>query len=142
MASYEASSAATAEQTTHRAFLHWIGYAPAFAFAVLAIVLSGAGWLSALLFLIAAYLFAAHAIRQWCTEITVTNRRVIYKTGLISRDTVEISVHKIEGVELRQGLLARLLNYGNMSIRGTGIGTVSLNRIAEPLALRKALTML
>jgi uncharacterized membrane protein YdbT with pleckstrin-like domain len=139
MSSYEASSAVTGEKTIHRAFLHWIGYVPAFALALFAIWLSSLVWIAGLLFAGAAYIFAAHAIRQFCTEIVVTDRRLIYKTGLVSRDTVEIGASKVEGVELRQGLLGRLLGYGDLSIRGTGIGTVALRGVAEPVALRRAL---
>jgi uncharacterized membrane protein YdbT with pleckstrin-like domain len=142
MASYEKSSAALAEATTHRAHLHWIGYAPAFIVGVIAIIARSLPAFAYLLFACAAYLFIQHAIRQWCTEILVTNRRVVYKTGLISRNTIEVTAQKIEGVEVEQSILGRLLNYGTLSIRGTGIGTMKLTSVIAPLALRRALTVL
>jgi uncharacterized membrane protein YdbT with pleckstrin-like domain len=51
-------------------------------------------------------------LEQWITEIAVTDRRVIYKTGLIRRQTAEMNMDKIESVKVDQSLLGRLLNYG------------------------------
>jgi hypothetical protein len=48
-------------------------------------------------------------IRHWTSEFAVTDRRVIIKVGLISRQTIEINMSKVESVEVRQGILARLL---------------------------------
>ncbi len=53
-----------------------------------------------LLFALVAWLRAA--IRQWTTELAVTDRRVIYKSGLISRHTLEMNRSKIESVDVDQ----------------------------------------
>nr|WP_272481451.1 PH domain-containing protein [Bradyrhizobium japonicum] len=34
--------------------------------------------------------------RQWTTELVITDRRVIYKTGFIRRSTVEMNMDKVE----------------------------------------------
>jgi uncharacterized membrane protein YdbT with pleckstrin-like domain len=78
-------------------------------------------------------------LRRVSTEIVVTDRRVIYKTGLVGRRTVEMNVSKIETVDVLQGLLARLLGYGTVVIRGTGAGFEPLRRVAQPLELRSAI---
>jgi len=77
---------------------------------------------------------------RWITEFAVTNRRVIYKRGFISRHTVEMNMDKIESVDVDQSLLGRMLNYGTIHVLGTGQGIESLPRIAAPLALRNAIT--
>ena len=77
---------------------------------------------------------------RWITEFAVTDRRVIYKCGFIKRHTVEMNMDKIESVDVDQSLLGRLLNYGTIHVFGTGEGIESLRRIAEPLALRNAIT--
>ena len=74
------------------------------------------------------------------TEFAVTDRRVIYKCGFISRHTVEMNMDKIESVDVDQSLLGRMLGYGNIHVLGTGQGIESLPRIAAPLALRNAIT--
>jgi uncharacterized membrane protein YdbT with pleckstrin-like domain len=47
---------------------------------------------------------------------------------------------KVETVQVDQPVLGRLLNYGTVHIRGTGTGIEHLDRIADPLALRTAIT--
>ena len=83
-------------------------------------------------------LFGA-VIRDATTEIVVTDRRVIYKRGLIWRHTIEMNMSKIETVDVAQGILGRVLGFGTVLVRGTGAGLEPLSRIAEPLALRSAI---
>jgi uncharacterized membrane protein YdbT with pleckstrin-like domain len=77
---------------------------------------------------------------RWITEFAVTDRRVIYKCGFISRHTVEMNMDKIESVDVDQSLLGRMLDYGTIHVLGTGEGIESLRHIAAPLALRSAIT--
>ncbi len=78
--------------------------------------------------------------RSFTTEIAVTTTRVIYKTGFIRRHTVEMNMDKVESVDVDQSLLGRLLGYGSVRIRGTGASLEKLDYIAQPLALRNAIT--
>jgi uncharacterized membrane protein YdbT with pleckstrin-like domain len=75
----------------------------------------------------------------WTTEIGVTNQRFIYKRGLIWRTTQELQLRAIEEVNLRQGLLGRLFNFGRLDLRGTGVDDLTLPTLADPIGLRKAL---
>ena len=77
-------------------------------------------------------------IRHWTSEFAVTDRRVIIKVGLISRQTIEINMSKVESVEVRQGILARLLNYGTIVVIGTGGTKEPFDMIDDPLAFRRA----
>ena len=72
------------------------------------------------------------------SEFAVTNKRVIMKTGWISRQVLELNLHKIESVNVDQSLLGRLLGYGTITIIGTGGTRETFDRIAHPLAFRKA----
>jgi len=87
----------------------------------------------------ALQLFSAW-LNRWTTEIAVTDRRVIYKTGLISRRTVEMNMDKVESVDVTQDIFGRIFNYGTVLIRGTGASLEPLSTIATPLALRNAIT--
>jgi uncharacterized membrane protein YdbT with pleckstrin-like domain len=89
--------------------------------------------------LIGIYVFIARTIKRATTEIAVTNRRFVVKTGLFSRSTQEVALEKIEEIKLRQSFWGRLLDYGSMDIRGTGVGNIQLPNIDEPLVLRKAI---
>lgn len=78
-------------------------------------------------------------IIRMSTEIAVTTRRLIYKTGLVRRLAEEINIDRVEGVTVSQGFLARILGYGNVVVRGMGVGELVLPTIAEPVTFRKAI---
>jgi uncharacterized membrane protein YdbT with pleckstrin-like domain len=82
-------------------------------------------------------LFVAPLIDKWTDEFAITNKRVIVKTGLISRRTVELNLSKLESVNVDQSILGRILGFGTLHLVGTG-GTreVFLN-IKKPLTFRK-----
>ena len=91
--------------------------------------------------LIAVFGFAKwlHAfIRAWTTELAVTNFRVISKSGLIERQTVEQILNRVDSIEVTQGLLGRILDYGTVMITGTGVVHSPLSMIADPLGFRRA----
>lgn len=130
--------------------IHWIIYVPAMImllFALAALTRAGHGstgisWLiaaAALAVAGGAMLFSAW-FRRWTTEIDVSNRRIVYKRGFIKRHTVEMNMDKVESVDVDQSVLGRLLNYGDITIRGTGIGLEPLHTIGAPLDFRNHVT--
>jgi uncharacterized membrane protein YdbT with pleckstrin-like domain len=70
----------------------------------------------------------------------VTNRRVIYKKGLIRRQTNEMNMDKVESVKVEQLILGRIFVYGTVTILGTGEGFETLRTIASPIKLRNCIT--
>ena len=87
------------------------------------------------------YLLVASWIEQITTEIAVTNKRVIQKTGLIRRFTGEMNMDKVESVTVDQSILGRILGYGSIVVRGTGSGIEGLHHIADPLSLRSSIVV-
>ena len=71
------------------------------------------------------------------TEFAVTDRRIIAKTGLISRSTVELFLDKVEALQVDQSVMGRLLDFGTVSIHGTGATHEPFRNISAPLLLRK-----
>jgi LPXTG-motif cell wall-anchored protein len=96
-------------------------------------ILAGITMLAGLLILLSA------VIRRNTTELVLTNRRIITKRGLISRDTVEMNLSKVESLHVNQSLMGRILNYGDVSVVGTGASLEPLRGIGRPLELRKKL---
>ncbi len=88
--------------------------------------------------IVGLFLLASAWIQKKTTELAVTNKRVIVKKGLIRRDTVELNIQKIESVRVEQGLLARMFNYGTVVVAGGGNPVAPVERIADPLAFRRA----
>ena len=94
------------------------------------------------IFIIGFIVFLKMMINKWTTERVLTNSRYIQKTGWISRNTEEISIYKIEEVDLSQTILGRILVYGSISISGTGSGNIILKSIDNPLLFQKNLNNL
>ncbi len=78
-----------------------------------------------------------HMIVLWTTEIAVTTYRFVYKKGLISRDTKEVSLNKIEEITLSQSVFGRIFNFGGLTLRGTGVGVIELPNIDDPIRVRR-----
>ncbi|MGB9369190.1 MAG: PH domain-containing protein [Xanthobacteraceae bacterium] len=133
------------EKVGYQASLHWVTYLHGLlwlvAAAVVWMVLPGQ-WLGGLVTNTVVILLAACGVfflgqawfEWWITEIAITNRRVIYKHGLVSRQTDEMPVDKIETVQVDQSILGRILGYGRVTIRGTGGGGGSLGTLDAPIA--------
>src|SRR6185369_8645403 len=88
---------------------------------------------------IGAILIVIAVVGRLTTELVLTDRRIITKRGLISRDTLEMNLAKVESVRVNQGLMGRLLNYGDVTVVGTGASPEPLRGIADPLELRRKL---
>jgi uncharacterized membrane protein YdbT with pleckstrin-like domain len=83
-------------------------------------------------------LWIAPFIRQVTSEFAITTKRVIVKVGFISRRTLEMNLSKIETVNVDQSIMGRILNYGSITIIGTGGTREVFNDIASPMQFRKA----
>ena len=94
---------------------------------------------SFLLFIFGLVRFAQMMVVKATTEIAITNSRLVYKRGLVARHVGEISIDRIEGVNVLQPVLGRLLNYGRIMVRGMGVGEVLLPSIEDPIAFRRAI---
>lgn len=81
----------------------------------------------------------AAVVRRQTTELVLTDRRIILKRGFVSRDTVEMNLNKVESLHVNQGLMGRILDYGDVTVVGTGASLEPLRGIARPLELRKKL---
>jgi len=141
------------EKVLYSTNAHWIFYLPAIAawmLAVVLLVLSRATVTEAIILLCLAasavvaigalYLTAKAWFHRWTTETDVTNMRVVHKTGFIKRRTFEISLDKVESVDVNQSILGSILNYGSVTVRGVGEGAETIDMIASPLEFRNNIT--
>jgi uncharacterized membrane protein YdbT with pleckstrin-like domain len=142
------------EKVLYSTNAHWIFFLPAILLWVLAAVfflLSGmvpAGsalivvcWaLAAIIAVVALYRTVTAWFHRWTTETDVTNLRVVHKTGFISRKTFEMSLDKVESVDVNQSIMGRLFDYGDVTIMGVGEGKETITTIASPLSFRNSIT--
>lgn len=104
--------------------LHWVTHIPMVLWLLLVITFP---------FAIYEYLRLRH------TEQGVTNKRVVFKTGIISRKSEEMKLGSIETVEIDQGILGRILGYGNVRVTGRGTSDVLFRSVADPMAVKRAI---
>ena len=141
------------EKVLYSTNAHWIFYLRAIAAWIVAAVLlalsratitegivllclSGSGVVA----LAALYWTFTAWFHRWTTETDVTNLRVVHKTGFIKRRTFEMSLDKVESLDVNQSILGRILNYGDVTILGVGEGRETIRTIASPLAFRNFIT--
>jgi len=98
--------------------------------------------ISGFLFLYSILLGLQAIIIIFTTEFAVTNKRVIAKTGFIRRHTLEILLPKVESVAVHQNILGRLLNFGTVTVTGTGGTKESFRAIVEPIAVRRKINQI
>ncbi len=144
------------ETVLYETQLHWLIYLRA----ILALIICGllvggalslasdqrqyfslALWIGAAIFALLALSTGLGAfVRRTTTELAVTDHRVIYKTGLLSRHTLEMNLSKVESVDVNQTILGRICGYGTIIVRGTGGSLEPMRRIADPLTFRSHIT--
>ena len=140
MGNYVESNLIEGEQIVYQTRIHPIVFLPAAAVVIAGIGVGAAynpaGGLGMLVMGVA--LAIGGWLRQWASEFAVTNRRIIAKVGFMSARTGDINMSKVESVEVDQNIFASLLNYGTVTVIGTG-GTKELfDLIDDPLAFRRA----
>ena len=128
MSSYVEGAVVKGEQIVHTGHVSLWGLWHLIALGILLLPLFGIG----LIFLANAY------IRYKSTELAVTTKRIIVKYGFIRRQTIEINLNKAESIQVDQGILGRLFDFGTLVISGTGTSHAPLAGISEPMAFRKA----
>ncbi|ADM09452.1 hypothetical protein PB2503_06932 [Parvularcula bermudensis HTCC2503] len=104
---------------------------------------NGRFWVLATLLLAAAGTgrLIAHIVYLYTTEMAVTTSRFIYKRGFLRRHSQEVSLNKIEEINVDQSLLGRLMGFGRLTLKGTGVGQIHLPDIDNPLELRRAIEL-
>jgi uncharacterized membrane protein YdbT with pleckstrin-like domain len=128
------------ETVVYQARLHWIVYLGPVIVLGIGLVPAASGLLAgglALLTMGLVWLLAAW-VRQASSEFAVTTRRVIIKTGFLSRRTIDLNMSKVESIQVDQDIVGRLLNYGTITVIGTGGTKEPFPMIDDPLTFRHA----
>jgi uncharacterized membrane protein YdbT with pleckstrin-like domain len=135
-----------------RTHLHWFIYLSSITTLILALVVLATGMIFApdyayyveivagLLGIFGLLKLFVAWIKRSSTELAVTNRRIIHKTGFLSRTTSEMNREKVESVDVQQSLTGRIFGYGTVLVRGVGSTWEPFAHIANPLAFRSSIT--
>jgi uncharacterized membrane protein YdbT with pleckstrin-like domain len=141
------------ERVVYMTRLHWLVYLNAIVLLAIAVgVLIASSFttgdvqlaiqiVAAILALLAVSSGFRAFLRRATTELAITDHRVIYKSGLFSRHTLEMNRSKVESVDVDQTILGRVFGYGTVVVRGTGGSLEPLRNISDPIAFRTHITI-
>jgi len=124
---YIDDSLSDGEKVHERFRLHWIAQLPMIMWIILALPTFGATLLLALW----------EWLKLRSIELGVTNRRLIFKKGIISRKTEEMKLSSVETVEIIQGVLGRILGFGNVKITGRGLSDLVFRNVDDPMEVKR-----
>jgi len=143
--SYVKRTLGTKETELYSTGYHWLYWSGVsllvlpFLLTALGSMTSGSGWTYALLLLFAApcaygVYYLVHGI---ALEVAVTTDRFVKKSGLVSITSEEVSLDKIEEVNVEETILGRLFGFGTVSVHGTGTGKIYVHMMTDPIRLRR-----
>jgi uncharacterized membrane protein YdbT with pleckstrin-like domain len=139
--SYIEKNLMSGENILYRAKLHWVVFLWPVIWLVVAIILFSGGGRTApvggVFILIAIITGTAAFIKFSTSEFGITNKRVIVKVGWIRRNSLEVLLNKVEGIQVNQGILGRILGYGSITVSGTGGTKDPFHKISAPLEFRR-----
>jgi uncharacterized membrane protein YdbT with pleckstrin-like domain len=92
----------------------------------------------AVLMLAAIIVFSYGVAKRNATEMAVTNRRVLIKTGMGSRRTLDLMLSRVESIGVEETTMGRVFGYGSVVVRGTGGTPEPFMMIAHPQEFRRA----
>jgi uncharacterized membrane protein YdbT with pleckstrin-like domain len=126
------------ERIVYKAKLHWIviwkpcaliilGVACLFIFPIAGLIVLAIGLIAMI----------SPVIDYVTSEFGVTNKRVIIKVGLIRRRTLELLLRHVEAILVDQSVMGRVLNYGSVTLTGTGGVRETFGNISDPLEFRR-----
>lgn len=136
------------EVVIYRAKLHWAIFINAFLYLFLSVLTCAFNvwitepnqilWTISLLALVFALISVISSyIRLKTSEFAITNKRVLIKVGFIRRHSLEVLLHKVEGIGVNQSILGRIFGFGTIIVTGTGGTKETFDQIDSPLEFRK-----
>lgn len=133
----------------YEARVHWISYViPVFfivigSVGVLYFLLLGYKFMLGFMGIISLFLIflfikgIIKIIRNKNTKIYVTDNHLTFTTGILGKTLSDLSLNKLEGMQLQQSFLGKTLNFGTLVVT-TG-GMTHSYFIANPMELRNVL---
>lgn len=76
-------------------------------------------------------------LKKYLTEMVITDRRVVIKTGILSATTDELKLEKIESISVKKTLFGMIFNYGTIYFSGTGTTKVKFDFVSNPILSKK-----
>ncbi|MEO8396026.1 MAG: PH domain-containing protein [Chloroflexota bacterium] len=91
-------------------------------------------------FVFISLLFGFLAYRS--AEFGLTNRRVMIKTGIVRRHTLELNLRQIESFRVRETIVGRIMGYKTIVLTGSGGTNQTFRYVAQAREFQKKVTEL
>jgi hypothetical protein len=131
------------ETVVQRARLHWVVFLKAIAVTLIGVAVL---FIQPLIGAIIGGVGLVMAVPPWLerttSEFGVTSKRVIIKVGLIQRRTLELLIRQVEAISVDQSLAGRILDFGTITLTGTGGVRETFHNISNPLEFRRSIQSL
>ena len=138
--SYIQNNLQAGEEIKYRADIHWYIFVCPVVLILLgaffSLVPSGLLYYTGLIFLLLGLLqLVKKTFLKLGAEYVVTNKKVVLKSGFFSRDALELSLNKCEGLRVTQSVLGRILGFGAVVVTTGGV-TNTFEFIVDPVKFR------
>ena len=134
---YIESNLLPGEQVVYKAHLHRIIFVKSLlVIAVGLLLLALEPRVGGIVILVGLILALPAFIRYKTSEFGMTTKRVVIKVGFVRRRTVELLLRQIEAISVDQSLMGRMMNFGTITISGTGGVREVFTGVAAPLDFR------
>lgn len=138
--SYIQNNLQAGEEIKYKADIHWYIFAYPVILLLLSVFFSSAQtgffhYVSLFLLLSGLFQLIKRILLKMGTEYVVTNKKVILKSGILSRDALELVLNKREGIRINQSLMGRMLGFGSIVVTTGGV-TNKFDFITNPIKFR------
>lgn len=144
MENYVESNLLSGETIIYEAKHHWMIWTPPFLLLMVVMFvasqdedLTGTGLLAVGIFSLLIF-FLDPYLKIKTDVMAITNKRLILKTGIISKSTFELQLAQVEAIRVKQSVFGGLLGYGTIVVHGTGRSTDKVAFISNPIDFRNA----
>jgi uncharacterized membrane protein YdbT with pleckstrin-like domain len=77
------------------------------------------------------------------THLILTNKKVMGRTGYLTRDWTQLNLNKVETAKLEEPIIGRIVGFSTVIVRGTGSGNITFPYIQNgEIFINKLETML
>ena len=97
-------------------------------------IATGAVWL-----ILAVWLFVAPLVRWSTTHFVITDRRVMFRTGVFTKSGIDIPMSRINTVQFTHDLIARILRTGTLVIESASDDPLEFSDIPQVEAVHSLL---
>ena len=99
-----------------------------------------AGWLALGAIVLSAMWVVIRYARWSSTHFVITNQRIIFRSGLVTKTGIEIPLERVNTVHFRQGIMERIVGAGDLLIESGGeSGQQRFTDISQPDRIQRAI---